>query len=258
MLTRSHCCFSGISPEAELRLWRKGCLSWRHLTFEASRHFSPRKCESLLAQIPLFAAALDARCPDFFLNRLPCGRRLRILPEFSDAISYLDIETNGLERKSEITVIGICRTGVTETYVKGKNLHDFIKAWQQLQIVATFNGARFDLPMIMKQFGFSVHPPHIDLMDEARHWGLAGGLKAIEGKIGISRTEEESGCGEDAVKLWNDYVDNGNQHALDKLIAYNTRDVLSLPELARYIWKKSCREYPAPHSEFKSNWNDVL
>ncbi len=249
MLMRSLCCFSGVSSEAELRLWRKGCLSWRHLAFEAERHFSPRKCASILAQIPLFSTALESRCPDFFLSRLPCGHRLRILPEFADDVAYLDIETSGLDRASEITVVGVYCQGRMNTYVKGRNLNEFIGMWQRLKIVATFNGSRFDLPVIMKQFGLNVHPPHVDLMDEARHWGLSGGLKAIERKIGVSRTEEEVGTGEDAVLLWNDYVSNGNQQALEKLITYNKRDVRSLLELARHIWSLSCREYPAPHSE---------
>ncbi|MDD4061527.1 MAG: ribonuclease H-like domain-containing protein [Kiritimatiellae bacterium] len=249
MLTQSLCCFKGLTPESEERLWGRGCLSWRHLAFMAEREFSPRKCALLLEQLPLFETALEGRCADFFIGRLPCGHRMRILPEFRDEIAYLDIETDGMGNGAVITLIGLWWRGDFLTFVRGRNLQDFIKVWSRLGIVATFNGARFDLPVIMREFGFTTRPPQIDLMDEARHWGLAGGLKQIERRLGIARTEEESGTGMDAVLLWDEYARHGDGRALEKLIAYNARDVLSLPKLACHVLLQSIQNYPGPHPE---------
>jgi len=250
MLTRSLCCFKGISAEAEQRLWRRGCLSWRHLKVMARQHLSVKKSDALMAGMPLYEAALEARASDFFIGKLPCGHKLRILPEFQEDAAFLDIETTGLKRASPITVIGLWHHGTVETFVRSRNLSDFIKAWQKIDVLMTFNGTHFDLPFLMREFGFSVHPPHIDLMTEAKYWGLTGGLKAIERKLGYRRTEEESGDGREAVTLWNEYAETGNEHALKKLVAYNTRDVLSLHLLSRQLWRLSCQNYDAPHPVF--------
>ena len=250
MLTRSLCCFKGVSAEAEQRLWRRGCLSWRHLKMTAPRHFSIKKRADLMARMPFYEAALEARSADFFIGNLPCGHKLRILPEFQENAAFLDIETTGLERASLITVIGLWHHGTLEPFVRGRNLPDFIKAWQNTDVLITFNGTHFDLPFLMREFGFTGHPPHIDLMAEAKHWGLTGGLKAIEQKLGYRRTAEESGDGHEAVTLWNTYAETGNEHALKKLLAYNTRDVLSLRLLSRHLWRLSCQNYDAPHPLF--------
>ena len=148
-----------------------------------------------------------------------------------------------------LTQIRLWWRGAFHTFVRGRNLADFIKVWSRLGVVATFNGARFDLPVIMREFGFTTRPPQIDLMDEARHWGLVGGLKQIERRLGIARTEEESGSGMEAVLLWDEYVRHGDGRALEKLVAYNARDVLSLPRLAHHVLSQSLRNYPGPLPE---------
>lgn len=248
MLTRSLCCFKGLTPESEQRLWRRGCCSWRHLGFMAEREFSMRKAAMLIEQVPVFELALASRCADFFIGRLPCGYRMRILPEFREEVAYLDIETDEMSKASAITVIGVLWRGNLHTFVRGKNLADFIKIWVSLDIVVTFNGARFDLPLIMREFRFTTCPPHIDLMDEARHWGLAGGLKQIEKQLGIVRAENETGMGIDAVRLWEKYSRIGDSSALEKLVLYNARDVRSLPKLAEHVLWLSCQNYPRPGS----------
>jgi len=250
MLTRTLCCFKGVSAEAERSLWRKGCLSWRHLALSACRHFSEEKAKAVAAQVPLCETALAARVADFFVGRLPCGHKLRILPEFLEDMVFLDIETTGLERGAVITLIGLWRRGEVETFVRGLNLHDFVRVWREIGVLATYNGARFDLPFVMREFGFSVRPPHIDLMAEARHWGLTGGLKAIERRLGYSRTEDENGDGIDAINLWQEYAEKNNEQALRHLTAYNTRDVLSLRLLSLHLWQLSCQNYDAPHPVF--------
>lgn len=247
MLTRSFCCFRGLSVEAEAMLWRRGCLSWRHFGIEARRVLSPAKSASVIEQLPLFKTALEARSADFFVGRLPAGHRLRIFPAFVQDAAFLDIETTGLSRQAVVTVISVLQNGKMQTFVRGRNLHDFIQVWQGMRVVLTFNGACFDLPFLMREFGFSCKPAHIDLKHEAKCWGLRGGLKEIESRLGYRRTNIESGDGEKAVELWETYEMTGDAIHLQKLIAYNTCDVRSLELLARRIWKLSCQNYPAPH-----------
>lgn len=250
MLTRSLCCFDGLTLQAEQKLWRKGCLSWRHIAFTETGLFSPRKREQLLAQLPYLTAARESRCADYFLVRLPVGHRLRILPEFAENIAFLDIETTGLDDHADLTVIGLYWHGQMQSFITGQNLHEFIKIWGQIGVLVTFNGSRFDVPVIMRRLGFSIHPPHIDLLDEAKHWGLTGGLKRIERQLGICRESKEEGTGEDAVALWRQYITEGDSKALDRLLSYNTRDVRSLPILARCIWEQSCAGCPNPRPIF--------
>lgn len=249
MLTRSLCCFKGLSAEAEARLWRRGCLDWRHLKVMSRNLLSASKSTSVLEQLSFFESALDARSADFFINRLPCGHKLRIFPALQTEAAFLDIETTGLGRDAVITVIGALHNGSMKTFVRGRNLPDFIRLWQKTGVLLTFNGTHFDLPFLMRTFGFSHHPPHIDLMTEARHWGFSGGLKVIENKLGCMRTEEEDGTGQQAVELWNQFDTTGDETSLRKLVAYNTRDVQSLHLLARHLWKLSCQNYPAPRPE---------
>lgn len=250
MLTRTLCAFKGLSAEAEARCWRRGCLNWRGLALQAPTLFSEGKSRLLLEQVLYFEAALQARCIDFFVGRLPCGHRLRILPEFREDVAWLDIETDGLGPRADITVIGMYWRGRMRSYVRGVNLEAFIGDWLQVGVLATFNGARFDVPMVMRHFGFSTHPPHIDLMAEARHWGFSGGLKCIEQQLGYVRNCDEQGDGGQAVTLWEAYRSSGNEDHLNKLLAYNRGDVMALETLARNFWKLSCRNYDAPHPLF--------
>jgi len=211
---------------------------------------SATKHAAVQSQIPYFEAAFDARSADFFVNRLPVGHKLRIFPAFSSEAAFLDIETTGFSRRSVITVIGVLRNGAVETFVRGRNLPDFIRVWQEIGVLLTFNGTRFDLPFLMREFGLNTHPAHIDLRSEAKHWGYCHGLKEIERQLGYMRVKEETGNGEQAVALWNDFVASGCEDHLNKLQAYNTRDVRSLHLLARHVWKLSCQNYDAPHPFF--------
>jgi uncharacterized protein YprB with RNaseH-like and TPR domain len=210
------------------------------------QHLSARKSEAVLSQLPFFETALNVRVADFFISRFPCGYKLRVLPEFGKDITYLDIETTGLDRHSGVTVIGLSRQGSVENYVRGRNLADFIPAWKKIGILLTFNGTRFDLPFLMREFGFTVHPPHIDLMREAKTWGLSGGLKAIEQQLKVTRNEEETGDGRHAVTLWNRFIESGDEQYLNRLIAYNKRDVQTLETLALHLWKLSFQNYSGP------------
>ncbi|MCX6543014.1 MAG: ribonuclease H-like domain-containing protein [Acidobacteria bacterium] len=245
MLTCSLCCFRGISTGAERKLWRAGCLGWDCLPW-AGQVLSPRKAADLAAQLPVLRAALDGGVADVFLQRLPVGHRLRVWPDFASGTTFLDVETTGLALRDELTVIGAYRDGCLRTFVRGRNLEDFLRIWRQTSVLVSFNGARFDWPILARAFGLTSLPPHIDLLVEARAFGYAGGLKAIERAIGIRRSSDETGDGERAVHLWRQFEDEGNEASLRHLLRYNSQDVRSLVVLARELLRRSMDSYPGP------------
>ena len=208
------------------------------------RGVSPRKADAVARQLPLFLKAREAGSADFFLTRLPPGHRLRILPEITADPTFLDIETTGLNRDARISMIGVHSGGAYRAYVRGRDLHEFIGAWEKASVLITFNGIRFDVPFILREFGLTRHPPHIDLLHEARAHGLTGGLKAIEARLGITREGQECGDGLAAVRLWQAYERAGDAESLGSLQAYNRKDVQSLIELTRILWQRSAQDYP--------------
>jgi hypothetical protein len=249
MLSHTFCCFRGISPDAERRLWRQGCLIWDHLPRLAHRLVSPRKVAVLLAQLPMLQAALDGRVVDVFLKRLPTGHRTRLWPEFGQGMGFLDVETTGLGRCDEITVLGLQVGGVLHQFVRGRNLEEFLRVWRQVETLVTFNGATFDVPHLRSTFGLTSMPPHLDLRAELRTYGLAGGLKEIEKRLTVPRDESERGDGADAAAWWADYMKSGDEETLSRLLRYNARDVRSLQLLTVHLWQRSMEGYPQGRPE---------
>jgi uncharacterized protein YprB with RNaseH-like and TPR domain len=152
--------------------------------------------------------------------------------------AYLDIETTGLSPVSSyITVVGIMteEEGKCSKYqLYGDQItYDAIdNIMHQVDVLYTFNGARFDLPFIKQSVGNNllIGRKHIDLMYSCRKRGLKGGLKSIEKMLGISR-DVEGGNGYMAVRLWWQYINYYDENALDKLLRYNMDDVYNLKVL---------------------------
>jgi uncharacterized protein YprB with RNaseH-like and TPR domain len=257
MLTRSFCCFRGLSAGAERKLWRAGCLTWDQLPL-AGRLLSPRKALDLAAQMTELRAALVGRVADYFLKRLPVGHRLRVWPEFSEGVAFLDVETTGLGRRDELTVIGLWQAGRMRHFVRGRDLSEFLEVWRKIEVLVTFNGAHFDLPVLMRTFGILCMPPHIDLLFESKTYGYSGGLKSIERSLGIRRSADEEGDGAEAVLLWRLYEEKGDNTILAKLIRYNERDVRSLVALSGVLLKRSFDGYPGPFRDFRSLTTESL
>jgi uncharacterized protein YprB with RNaseH-like and TPR domain len=191
-------------------------------------------------------AALAGRVADYFLSRLPVGYRTRVTPDFADGVAFLDVETTGLGWRDDLTVVGVRLGGRTMNFVRGRDLHRFIELWRRIEVLVTFNGTRFDLPVLSRTFGLQCLPPHIDLMHEGRSYGYTGGLKTIENILGINRTPEEEGDGALAVSLWRRYVDENDATSLERLVRYNAKDVDSLVILANAVLRRSLDGHPGP------------
>jgi uncharacterized protein YprB with RNaseH-like and TPR domain len=221
----------GIGPKTERHLWRHGILTWRQFLSNKESPLPPAR-DSLIRET--LRASLENRDSiHFFVERLSPTDLWRVFEDFKDRAVYLDIETSGLyQGVDEITVIGLYNGRTVKTFVKGINLDEFESEITAYELVITFNGSQFDLPFIRHRFPtISLPPAHIDLRFFLRRLGYRGGLKAIERSFGLSRASEIEGIdGYDAVLLWKAY-EWGDEGALDRLILYNTADIVHLEPL---------------------------
>jgi uncharacterized protein YprB with RNaseH-like and TPR domain len=136
-------------------------------------------------------------------------------------------------------VIGLYDGNAVQSFVNGVNLDEFEVSIAKYDLMITFNGACFDLPFIRRWFpNISLPPAHIDLRFLLKRLGYQGGLKEIEKVLGIVRHPEINGLdGYDAVMLWKAYQ-WGEQSALDRLIQYNTADIVNLSPLMEIAYEK--------------------
>ena len=235
LLDQSLCLLDGVSPEAEIRLRRGGILTCRQLAKEAERYFSASHAERVRESFTQFETASRLGFASWFVAHLPAGHRVRALRDFANDVVFYDIETDGTGRNAHITCITTCRAKTVRSFVRDRNLGDFLEEWASAKVLVGFNSKRFDTPLVSREFGLADLPPQIDLMDEAAHYGLRGGLKAIEKRIGILRADIPCSNGEDAIEYWRRFHDDGDEKSLVSLLAYNRDDVLSLRHLARQL-----------------------
>lgn len=154
---------------------------------------------------------------------------------------YLDTETT---YQGELTVIGLHHASFGTVQLVGK---DITKAALEAVLpfalcVYTYNGDRFDLPIIKKQVGVDLAQRYrsVDLMKACHKARLYGGLKGVEEKLGIGR-QHAGMSGKDAVALWYEYEKTGNAEALGKLLAYNREDVENLIALRECLEQRLAR-----------------
>jgi uncharacterized protein YprB with RNaseH-like and TPR domain len=174
----------------------------------------------------------------YFNSRLPCSEAWRLYDHFSDDCLFLDIETTGYY--GDITVIGMYDGNNVMTLVKDQSLNkeDLKDILKHYKMLVTFNGRSFDIPCINKYFN-NVIPDisHLDLRFPLAKLGFTGGLKKIEERLNVKRSDSTEGLsGEDAVYLWRDYIKNGNKDSLNLLVEYNTEDIINLKPLAEFVF----------------------
>ena len=149
--------------------------------------------------------------------------------------AYLDIETGS---GGEVTVVGIYREDRGFRQLVGGEITD-VAVWQALEGVdtlCTYNGDRFDLPILERQTRLDLrsHFRSLDLLRECWRVGLKGGLKRMEERFGIARATRGMN-GWDALSLWARYEREKDQEALERLLEYNREDVMNLVQLERIV-----------------------
>lgn len=228
----------GIGKKTERLLWKKGILTWKDFLDFKGEIFSPSR--DRLIRSCLIEALESRQDICFFKKRMPGSELWRLYDEFRDNAVFLDIETDGgVNGSHNITVIGLYDGHYVKSFVNGKNLHDFEAAVADFDIMITFNGKCFDIPIISRCFrDISLPCVHLDLRFMLGTLGYKGGLKKIEKKFGISRGNNICGLnGYDAVLLWDAYQ-RGDQSSLKRLIEYNRADIVNMKPLV----ERGCRE----------------
>ena len=149
--------------------------------------------------------------------------------------AYLDIETCA---GGQVTVVGIYREDRGLLQLVGGEITD-VAVWEALdgvETLCTFNGDRFDLPLLERQTRLDLRMRFrsLDLLRECRRVGLKGGLKRMEERFGIARTTRGM-TGWDALGLWARYEGERDRKALERLLEYNREDVMNLVQLERIV-----------------------
>jgi uncharacterized protein YprB with RNaseH-like and TPR domain len=144
---------------------------------------------------------------------------------------YFDIETS---YRNDMTVCGLYYESGDLVQLVGEEInYDALLNLFRDTIVYTYNGSRFDLPVVKTCTGFditSIAWTH-DLMYDCWRNNLYGGLKKVEKQLGISR-QTDGMDGHDAMRLWEDYL-CGDEQALELLLFYNKEDVTNLEILRK-------------------------
>lgn len=234
MLRATFCHLPGIGPVSEAALWRSGCRSWDDfLGGQGTGAVPAERRRAWEEELRRSHDALARRDAGFFAARLPPSELWRIAPEFRDEIAYLDIETTGLSpHEGIVTVVSVHGGGRTRSFVADEDLEELPAYLRPFPVLATFNGRLFDVPFLEARFPQWVPPPaHLDLRFILYRIGQAGGLKRIEERLGVGRSEGVKGVdGLEAVRLWHRHR-AGDERALPRLVAYNRADTVNLEPL---------------------------
>lgn len=240
MIPRTFLLLPGIGPKKERQLWRAGCSDWTHyLVREQLPGVAAATKRGHTELLQRAVEAWERPDPVTLASLVPTREHWRFQPTAA-RIGYLDIESTGTDPRSTVTVVGVHdgATGVSEQLVAGHDLdHDHLsRLLARFDLLVTFNGAGFDLPMLRHHYPGAVPAvPHLDLRQPLARLGYKGGLKRIEAALGVVRPEEVVGVdGYEAVRLWRRYRLRDDQEALDTLLVYNREDIVNLEPLARF------------------------
>lgn len=232
MLKRTFVHLPGVGEHTEAHFWRQGLHTWEDFLAAAEvPGLGRERLVQLRAGVKESLAQEDN--PAYFGPLLPPAERWRLFRRFRERAAYLDIETTGYTWPGlQVTVVGLYDGREMRQFVHGQNLAEFPQALENLDLVITFNGSQFDLPVLRAYFpGLQLPPVHLDLRFILARLGFRGGLKKIEPRFGIKRPDEVSGMdGYEAVLLWDRHC-RGDYAALPTLLTYNREDVVNLEVL---------------------------
>jgi len=227
--TFSH--IKGVGLKTEARFWASGLLCWDDFVPPYPLYFSPGRAVLIREELELSRSCLAAG-PAFFAERLPSHQHWRIFPHFRQRTAYLDIETTGLDTfDSHITTIVIYDGNSIAHYVHGENLEQFRDDIREYEVIITYNGKCFDVPLIERLLDVRLTQVHIDLRHVLRRLGFSGGLKGCERQMGLDRGILDGVDGYFAVVLWQMFRRTGSPQARETLLAYNAWDTLNLEHL---------------------------
>jgi len=239
MIHSSFCFLPGIGSTSERRLWRQGLVTWSQFLSRPSidRIGRGRKAvyDNHIAKAMEQYAGDNAR---YFGVVFPSREHWRLYEWLRPRAAYLDIETDSF---GGITVVGLYGQGRMTSFVRGESLsaRRLAKELRQYDLLVTFCGTTFDLPMLLSQFPeLPLDQPHVDLCLLGRRLGYRGGLKAIEKQLGLHRAEELEGMsGDAAIRCWNRWRHGRDEQARARLLHYNEADCVNLQPLGDLFYR---------------------
>lgn len=232
MLENSFCHIRGVGVKLERRLWKMGYRDWETLLSDSEPRLFRRRLARIGRSLERSKAELASGNSTFFAESLPPSEQWRLFGEFRKSVAYVDIETTGMgPLYDSITTIALYDGHDVRCYVRDRNLDEFAADIEEFKLIVTYNGKCFDVPMIERSFGIEIAAAHIDLRYVLKSLGYSGGLKGCEKQMGIDRGALDGVDGYFAVILWHDYTWNGNERALETLLAYNVEDTVNLETL---------------------------
>jgi uncharacterized protein len=247
MLINSFVHVPGIGLKTEQRLWAAGVLSWEDLREPGPAGLPAAKLRLLRDHCRLPAACLEE--PRYFAELLPPSQCWRLFPHFRHTTAFLDIETTGAAGwDDEITAISLWDGRGLSCYVQGENLQAFADDIQRYEVIVTYNGKCFDVPIIERAFGIRLAQSHIDLRFLLQQLGYKGGLKGCEKRFGLDRGELDGVDGYFAVLLWQEYRRSGDPRARETLLAYNIEDTVNLETLMVHTYNLNIAGTPFAES----------
>ena len=247
----------GIGPHKIEQLFQRGITCWHDLLAHCRAGHLPglnSRHAKLVAALEASEHALANRQLPHLTQTLHNADHWRILADFIDDATFLDIETSGDELQPEITLIIAKHRGRLHTFTAGQNLDQFLDLLDDITFWVTFNGISFDVPQLENHFHIPLRDiAHVDLRWVCYHAQLRGGLKEIERAIGLMRPPDLIGVdGAEAAWLWQRWQLTGNPKLLQKLTRYCAADVIGLEHLSRWLIAHHTHT-PAP--EF--HWNEL-
>lgn len=237
-----------VGPKKEKAIWESGVRTWND--FVLAEKVSTMKPEAKSRSDSILCQAMElldeGEC-GALADMTPKGEHWRLFGDFRDNAKYLDIETDGLDRNSLVTVVTIHSRKETVTLTHGIDLdpETLSDALDGTDILVTFNGSCFDVPVLRNSFPtVDLDMPQFDLRFASRKVGYRGGLKPLEIDMGIRRADEIDGMdGADAVRLWKMWERHEDRDSLDILTEYNRADTVNLETIADSIYGRLVREH---------------
>lgn len=244
MIYNTFCHIPHLSEHAESRLWNAGYRTWDDLLAAPPRMIPRVNMTALRDCLEASFTALHRHDAAFFEGLLPRRQDWRLFKEFCQNAAYIDIETT--RDHHDITTIALYDGQSVFSYISGQNLYAFSRDIREFDLIVSYNGKCFDIPMLEKYFGVTLPQAHLDLRFLLRRIGITGGLKRCEERLGISRGVLDGLNGFSAVVLWQEYCIQQDDRTLETLLAYNTEDVLHLPFLMTYVYNANLELSPFP------------
>lgn len=238
MLTSTFCHIDGVGAHTERELWKQGCHTWDCFLSDPDTWTCGSR-NLLRDGLALSRQHLADRNHQHFAKALGGYNAWRAWPDFKDKMVCLDIETDGGQMGESVTMIGLWNGTEFICLTRDEGLGALPDILSEYQMIVTFFGAGFDIPMIQRLFPrLNLDHIHLDLRFAFKQDGIRGGLKKIEKEFNIMRSPETDGLtGMDAIHLWRRYQ-RGDDRALEILTAYNREDVVNLEKLAHIAYDR--------------------